>query len=143
MELNRLSVRSLLIVAALCYFLSAKSLAQDHMHGAEMSADGVQGMRMDADGLVMNSNSTELPRDCAEVSEDVEFEVRVGTAYAAEFPGNVFGMSIHEYRVPPCSRVTIRLVNEDEIRHQWMVHGRQCGSVYPLQYRIGRYGRPS
>ena len=32
-------------------------------------------------------------------------------------------MSQHEVRVEPCSRVTVTFVNEDDIRHQWMVHG--------------------
>ena len=81
------------------------------------------GMKFDATGMVMNANSTELPRDCAQLVGDVEFTVRVGTAYASDYPGTVFGMSQHEYRVPPCSRVTITLINEDEVRHQWMLHG--------------------
>ncbi len=73
--------------------------------------------------LVMNANAATLPRDCARVSGDFEFTVYVGRSYAAEFPGTVFGMSQHEYRVPPCSRVSITLINEDEVRHQWMLHG--------------------
>jgi len=88
-------------------------------HQMDMMAD----MKFDATGMVMNSNATELPRDCAQLAGDYEFTVRVGTTYAENFPGMVFGMSEHELRVPPCSRVTVTLVNEDEIRHQWMLHG--------------------
>jgi hypothetical protein len=35
----------------------------------------------------------------------------------------IFGMSQYEFAVNPCSRVTVTLVNEDDVRHQWMVHG--------------------
>jgi plastocyanin len=80
-------------------------------------------MQFDATGMVMNSNTTELPRDCPAISGDHQFTVTVGTAYADDFPGSVFGMSQHEYQVPPCSRVTVTLVNEDQVRHQWMLHG--------------------
>ena len=80
-------------------------------------------MRFDATGLVMNANATELPRDCASLTGDYEFTVRVGRDYASDYPGAVFGMSQHEYQVPPCSRVTVTLINEDQIRHQWMLHG--------------------
>jgi plastocyanin len=34
-----------------------------------------------------------------------------------------YGMSEHEVHVEPCSRVTITFVNDDDVRHQWMVHG--------------------
>jgi hypothetical protein len=32
-------------------------------------------------------------------------------------------MDQHEYQVEPCSRITVTFVNEDEVRHQWMIHG--------------------
>jgi hypothetical protein len=35
----------------------------------------------------------------------------------------IFGLSEVEVRVAPCSRVEINFVNDDEVRHQWMVHG--------------------
>lgn len=81
------------------------------------------GMSIDADGIVMNGNSSELPRGCAAISEDRQVTIRAGRAYASGTPGTIFGMSQYEVRVPPCSRVTVTLVNEDSVRHQWMVHG--------------------
>jgi hypothetical protein len=116
-------------LASLFSVLATSGLAQtDQLHrqgdGAAEHHDRVMsGMRFDQTGMVMNANSEELPRDCAELAGDVEFTVYVGKAYASDFPGTVFGMSQHEYRVPPCSRVTVTLVNEDEVRHQWMLHG--------------------
>ena len=79
-------------------------------------------MSFDAQGMVMNTNSDRLPPGCSVVSRDYDFEVRAGTAYAEAFPGDVFGMSQHEFRVEPCSRVTFTFINEDAIRHQFMIH---------------------
>lgn len=80
-------------------------------------------MLVDAEGMVMNANPDVLPRDCPAISRDHEFTVRAGRAYAREVPGGVYGWSLHELEVEPCSRVTVTFVNEDEVRHQWMVHG--------------------
>lgn len=80
-------------------------------------------MALSARGSVMNNNPNELPQDCAEIAGDIKFTVRAGTAYATEDPGTVFGMSQNEYLVEPCSRVTVTFINEDEVRHQWMIHG--------------------
>ncbi len=80
-------------------------------------------MNVDRTGVVMNENHDTLPRDCEEISRDHEFTIHAGREYAADEPGMIFGMSQHEVRVEPCSRVTIIFVNEDSVRHQWMVHG--------------------
>lgn len=107
---------------------SAQPVSSSGSEAVEHSGHGDQGtagheMTFDANGMVMNSNRDTLPRDCPAIAADYEFTVRVGAAYAADFPGTVYGMSQHEYRVEPCSRVTVTLVNEDQIRHQWMLHG--------------------
>ena len=80
-------------------------------------------MMISESGLVMNNNHHTLPWDCAEISGEHEFVVLAGREYAINVPGMVFGMSQHEYRVNPCSRITVTFVNKDEVRHQWMVHG--------------------
>jgi len=80
-------------------------------------------VHMDRGGVVMNANTDRLPRGCEQTSDDLEFTIFAGSAYAGERPGVIFGMSEHEVRVPPCSRLTIHFVNEDAVRHQWMVHG--------------------
>jgi plastocyanin len=90
---------------------------------AQSDHGGHQGMGRDETGMVMNANRDTLPRGCDEVSREHEFTVRAGVAYAEGRPGTVFGLSQHEYRVAPCSRVTVTFINEDEVRHQWMVHG--------------------
>ena len=74
-------------------------------------------------GLVMNSNDSTLPQDCKKLGRDYHIKVYAGTKFAADYPGTVFGMSQHEYQVEPCSRITVTFVNEDAVRHQWMIHG--------------------
>jgi plastocyanin len=79
-------------------------------------------MTLDAEGMVMNWNEDTLPQDCKSISKDYSFEVRAGTKYAEPYNGTIFGMSQHEFRVEPCSRITVTFINEDEVRHQFMVH---------------------
>jgi FtsP/CotA-like multicopper oxidase with cupredoxin domain len=80
-------------------------------------------MQFDSSGMVMNSNLDRLPLNCAAISEDFEFTVYGGTQYAQQFPQRTFAYSEHEFKVPPCSRVRINFVNDDQVRHQWMLHG--------------------
>tara|TARA_B100001105_G_scaffold174233_1_gene140394 strand:- start:383 stop:1081 length:699 start_codon:yes stop_codon:yes gene_type:complete len=74
-------------------------------------------------GMVMNANSETLPDDCSDISREHRFLVEAGVEFATPYAANVFGMSQHEWRVEPCSRITVVFRNNDEIRHQWMVHG--------------------
>ncbi len=80
-------------------------------------------MSVDPAGVVMNENHDTLPRDCREISRDYSLIVHAGRKYAADVPGMIFGMDTYEIRVQPCARVEITFVNEDHVRHQWMVHG--------------------
>ncbi|MEM7466313.1 MAG: hypothetical protein AAF387_05450 [Pseudomonadota bacterium] len=84
-----------------------------HHHGHQM--------HMDENGMVMHANESDLPKDCDTLSEEIAFEVRAGVKYAE--PGYTFGYSEYEFRVPPCAKLTVTFVNDDNVRHQWMVHG--------------------
>jgi plastocyanin len=97
--------------------LSVENKNHHQAHSMSMS------MSMNSDGIVMNTNHQDLPWGCEAISQDYEFDVRAGRVYAKDNPGMVFGMSQHEYNVRPCSRITVTFTNEDEVRHQWMVHG--------------------
>ncbi len=113
-------------LAALALLASCNSApAQDAMdHSAHHGAGhGQHNMTVDADGAVMNENHDTLPRNCTTVSQDYAFTVHAGREYTRNEPGMIFGMSEPEIRVEPCSRITLTFVNEDEVRHQWMVHG--------------------
>lgn len=90
----------------------------------KMLMDHGDGHLMDMEGgMVMGQNKDKLPPGCDKISEDVEFTVRAGHKYAKDFPGTMFGFDKHEWRVKPCARLTVHFINEDHIRHQWMMHG--------------------
>ena len=78
-------------------------------------------MEMDAEGMVMNENKDQLPKDCSAISEDIQFVVHTSTKLART--GLTYGFDQNEWRVKPCSRVTVTLINDDQVRHQWMIHG--------------------
>ncbi|NCF63123.1 MAG: multicopper oxidase domain-containing protein [Gammaproteobacteria bacterium] len=80
-------------------------------------------MAVNPSGVVMNENRDRLPRGCPEISGDQALTIYAGRKYARDLPGIIFGMSEHEVQVEPCSRVEVTFVNEDSVRHQWMVHG--------------------
>ena len=79
-------------------------------------------MIWDENGMVMGENTGDrLPQGCLEISEDRTIEVHVGQALART--NRVFGYDTNEWRVEPCSRITVKLQNHDDIRHMWMLHG--------------------
>lgn len=90
------------------------------VHDALM--DHGDGHFMDMDGaMVMGMNKDVLPGGCDKVSEDKEITVRAGRKYAQ--PGFVFGFDKNSWQFKPCTRLTVHFINEDNIRHQWMMHG--------------------
>ncbi len=90
------------------------SMLMDHGGGHMMDFDG---------GMVMGQNVDTLPMSCKGIEDEVEITVRAGRKYAEKFPGTMFGYDNHEWRVEPCSKITVHFINEDNIRHQFMMHG--------------------
>lgn len=79
---------------------------------------------MDHEGtMIMGQNLDKLPSSCKSISQEVEITVRAGRKYAAKFPGTAFAFDQQQWHVKPCSKVTFHFVNEDNIRHQFMMHG--------------------
>ena len=106
------------VLLALTLLAGPAAMAQSHDHHGS-----AHNMLVDRNGAVMNENTETLPRGCDAISTDRQFSIHAGTQYARDFPGSIFGMSQYEVRVEPCSRVTVTFINEDDVRHQWMVHG--------------------
>lgn len=100
----------------------AQTPAEDP-HAHHMHHEHHDSHAMDADGMVMNENRDQLPRDCPSLAGEQTITVHAGKKYAQQFNGLIFAYDQHEWDVPPCTKVTITLVNEDDVRHQWMVHG--------------------
>ena len=116
---------AVIVIPVSCLPLSAyqprlcRPILMHHDHHAHHG----HSMTLDSSGMVMNSNRNELPHGCEELGPEIEFTVAAGSEFARDNPGTMFGYSQHEFLVEPCSRITVTLVNKDEIRHQWMVHG--------------------
>jgi hypothetical protein len=120
------------IRAALSTAVVATSLLIQNVHAEEPAKAGPSpvaaeqhsmGMNMDMDGAVMNENHDKLPQDCTSLGGDYKFTVHVGSKYAQKFPGTMFAYDTQEWNVEPCSKVTFTLINDDSIRHQFMLHG--------------------
>ena len=109
------------IVLALATLVAFGARAEDAPVDHADHGHAMEGMRMSAAGMVMNENTDRLPRDCPQISQDVAITVRAGRKYA--LPGKMFAYDQHVWDVPACARVTVTLVNDDQVRHQWMLHG--------------------
>ena len=89
-----------------------------------------RGMLMDEYGMIMNANSDQLPRDCQKISENVDITIHAGQQYAEKFTGKMFAFDNQEWNVKPCAKINITFINDDQIRHQIMIHGLP-GYLYP------------
>lgn len=114
---------------------------------AESSADETltqmhhSSMLMDDKGMVMNANSENLPKDCKKVSADVDITVHAGQKQAVKFPGKMYAFDQQQWDVPPCARIHFTFINDDQIRHQLMIHGLP-GYLYPDgMFHMELYGR--
>lgn len=114
--------RALVITTLTCQLLLPPVAVSSQDTAVHSGHHGHQ-MTIDPDGFVMNENYDKIPRDCSGIGQKQVVTIHAGRKYADGVPGMVFGMSQHEVRVPPCSLLEVTFVNEDSVRHQWMVHG--------------------
>lgn len=109
------------LLAASTAFAAEKA---DEIIEHNMLMDHGDGHLMDMEGgMVMGQNKDKLPPGCGKISGDEEITVRAGRKYSKDFPGTMFGFDRHEWKVKPCTRLTVHFINEDHVRHQWMMHG--------------------
>jgi plastocyanin len=114
----------LLSVGALVFLVSASVMAIEYEDHDGMLMDHGDGHLMDmAGGMVMGQNADTLPGGCDSISETKEVTVHAGHKYAEKFPGRMFAFDTQEFNFKPCTKLTVHFVNEDNIRHQWMMHG--------------------
>lgn len=114
----------LLSVSALVLLFSNPALAIDYQEHDGMLMDHGDGHLMDmAGGMVMGQNANTLPGGCDSISDTREITVHAGHQYAEKFPGRMFAFDTQEFNFKPCTKLTVHFVNEDKIRHQWMMHG--------------------
>ncbi len=98
------------------------------------------GMIMDEKGMIMNANTDRLPRDCPKISENVDITIHAGQKHALKFVGKMFAFDQQEWDVKPCAKINITFINDDQIRHQLMIHGLP-GYIYPEgMFHLELYG---
>jgi len=114
----------LLSVGVLIALFSAPVTAQEYEDHDSMLMDHGDGHLMDmAGGMVMGQNADTLPGGCDSISETKEITVHAGHKYAEKFPGRMYAFDTQEFNFKPCTKLTVHFINEDNIRHQWMMHG--------------------
>ncbi len=114
----------LLSVGALVLLFSAPVAAKDYIEHDGMLMDHGDGHLMDmAGGMVMGQNVDKLPGGCESIAETKEITVHAGHQYAEKFPGRMFAFDTQEFNFKPCTKLTVHFVNDDSVRHQWMMHG--------------------
>ena len=86
-------------------------------------------MRMVGNGTVVNGNAETLPPGCTEVAGERTVTVHGGVRHADG--GEMYSFERDRLELDRCTRVTVTFENEDDVRHQWMVHGLPT-SVYPM-----------
>ena len=79
-------------------------------------------MQIDMDGMVMNENRDQLPQGCERIAGEAEITVHAGRKYAQRFNGKIFAFDQQQWNIEPCTRLRVTLVNDDDIRHQLMIH---------------------
>lgn len=118
----RITLLSMLFFSSVSGYGLAQEKKEYTIHDKLM--DHGDGHMMDmGGGMVMGQNTSTLPGGCDKISGDQEITVHAGHKYSKKFPGTMFSFDQQEWKFDPCTRVTVHFVNEDDIRHQFMIHG--------------------
>jgi hypothetical protein len=114
----------LVSVSVFATLISLPAFAQDYQDHDGMLMNHGDGHLMDmAGGMVMGNNPDTLPGGCEKIAETKEITVRAGHKYAEKFPGRMFAFDTQEFQFKPCTKLTVHFINDDNVRHQWMMHG--------------------
>lgn len=76
-----------------------------------------------AASTVMGQNTDELPPGCDSISGMENITIEAGTEQAEQFPSKMYAYSDRQLEFEPCTKLEVTFINNDSIRHQWMVHG--------------------
>ncbi|NOT86379.1 MAG: copper oxidase [Methylococcaceae bacterium] len=110
-------------IAVLMVLCSVNAVAKEYEKHTALMNHG-DGHLMDMGGaMVMGQNTDTLPGGCDEIAYTKEITVHAGHKYAEKFPGRMWAFDAQEYNFEPCTKLTVHFINDDNIRHQWMMHG--------------------
>ncbi|MEI7839845.1 MAG: copper oxidase [Methylococcaceae bacterium] len=114
----------LVSVSVFAALFALPAFAQDYQDHDGMLMNHGDGHLMDmAGGMVMGNNPDKLPGGCDKIAETKEITVHAGHKYAEKFPGRMFAFDTQEFQFKPCTKLTVHFINDDNVRHQWMMHG--------------------
>ncbi|MCK5829109.1 MAG: cupredoxin domain-containing protein [Methylococcales bacterium] len=117
-------IRKILLSAVISLAVSIPAFAEKEFLDHTNLMDHGDGHFMDMDGgMIMGQNTDTLPGGCDKIAATEEITVHAGHKYSEKFPGTMFAFDTQEYQFKPCTKLTINFVNDDNIRHQWMMHG--------------------
>jgi len=117
-------MQKLFLTAILALTISSSAFAEKEFLDHNNLMNHGDGHLMDMDGgMVMGQNTDTLPGGCDKIAATKEITVHAGHKYAEKFPGRMFAFDKQEYQFEPCTKLTVNFVNDDNIRHQWMMHG--------------------
>ncbi len=111
-------------IGLLTLFFSASVFAEEPEDHTPLLMDHGDGHLMEmSGGMVMGQNADKLPGGCDSIAATEEVTVHAGHKYAEKFPGRMYAFDTQEFHFKPCTKLTVHFVNEDKVRHQWMMHG--------------------
>ncbi len=117
-------MQKLFIATIIALTISSTAFAEKEFLNHTRLMDHGDGHFMDMDGgMIMGQNTDVLPGGCDEIEATEEITVHAGHKYAEKFPGRMYAFDIQEYHFKPCTKLTVHFINDDSIRHQWMMHG--------------------
>ena len=104
------------LFALALFWASPVSFAEEKLVEHNLLMDHGDGHLMDMEGgMVMGQNKDKLPGGCEKISEDAQITVRAGHKYSKKLPGTMFAFDQQEWRLKPCTRLTITFINEDQV----------------------------
>jgi hypothetical protein len=117
-------MQKLLLTAIFALMISSSAFAEKEFMNHTRLMDHGDGHFMDMDGgMIMGQNTDTLPGGCDKIAATEEITVHAGHKYSEKFPGTMFSFDIQEYQFKPCTKLTVNFINDDNVRHQWMMHG--------------------
>ncbi len=113
-----------LSIAAMSMALAMPVFAEKEFEDHNNMMDHGDGHLMDmTGGMIMGQNTDTLPGGCDSIAATKEITVHAGHKYAEKFPGRMYAFDVQEYQFEPCTKLTVNFINDDSVRHQWMMHG--------------------
>ncbi len=117
-------MRKIFLVTILTLIFSSTVQAKKEFMDHNRLMNHGDGHYMDMDGgMVMGQNTDTLPGGCDKIAAEKEITVHAGHKYSKKFPGTMFAFDQQEYQFEPCTKLTVHFINDDNVRHQWMMHG--------------------